>query len=83
MNRYVLKLVDGYADSRYDETVSYYVVETEKPKEEVAKVYEDACREWEEDETNSFDCKIAHIEMRLREQGMEMFPLEVDLELDF
>lgn len=83
MNHYVLKLTDEHADSRSPDRIMYYVVETEKQKEEVEKVYEDACREWEEDETDSFDCKISHVEMRLREQGMEMFPLEVDLELDF
>ena len=83
MKTFTLKLVDSYADSRYDEIVSYYVVKTEKTLEEVQQVYEDAVREWEEAEGCEFDCKIAHIEMRLKENGMEMFPLQVDLELEF
>ena len=47
------------------------------------EAYEKARNEWYEDEDDQFDCLIAHINMRLEEQGMNMFPLRSDAKLDF
>lgn len=83
MNKFVLKLCDEYADARYEEVTSYYIVETKKSLTDVEEAYNSAAEEWENAEGNEFDCKIAHIQMRLHEKGMEMYPLHTDLELDF
>ena len=83
MNHFILKLVDEFADSRYENAVSFYTVDTDKTLQEVHDAYEAARDEWYDDENGEFDCLIAHIEMRLEEQGMLMRQLDEDLELEF
>ena len=83
MNHFILKLVDEFVDSPYENAVTFYTVDTDKTLQEVHDAYEAARDEWYGDENSEFDCLIAHIEMRLEEQGMFMYQLDADLELDF
>ncbi len=83
MNKFVLKLIDDYADSRYEERVSYYTVETDKTLTEVVDAYNEARDEWYDAEPNDFDCLIAHIVGRLEEKGMNMNSLSCDAEVEF
>lgn len=77
MNKYVLKLTD-----EYDNSVCYYVAETEKSLREVKKVYNMARKEWYKS-NKDLDCLMGHITEKLAESGITIYGFTPDLELDF
>ena len=77
MKTFTIKLYDTDTNEE-----SVMVVETEKTLKEFVKAYNKAREEWYED-NQDFDCLSAHIDMRLSQKGFNMYPIKIDMELDF
>ena len=79
---WIVQLIDT-AEEHYSYLYEVSTEDESKTLEDFEEVYDKARDEWYESINNEFDCLIAHITMRLEENGFSFYEITPELDLDF